>query len=57
MTELRPRHYAERIISLPTRQERSDAMKQVPEHYRPLVADHVRIHFQLKTAKRDRKTK
>ena len=54
MNELRPRHYAERIISLPARQERSDALKQVPEQFRGMVADHVRIHFQLQTAKRDR---
>ena len=50
------RHYAERIIALPTREERSEAMKQVPEHYKNLVADHVRIHFALKKAKRDRAT-
>lgn len=54
MTDLRPRHYAERIISLPTREERSEAMKQVPEHFKNIVEDHVRIHFQLKTARKDR---
>jgi len=54
MSDLRPRHYAERIIALPTREARSEAMKEVPEHFRNLVADHVRIHFALKKAKRER---
>ena len=54
MIEFHPRQYAEQIIALPTREERSEAMKKVPEHYKNLVADHVRIHFQLRTARRDR---
>lgn len=51
--EMKPRQWAERIIAIKTREGRAAELKKVPEEYRDLVADHVRIHFQLKSAKKD----
>ncbi len=43
--EDRPRHYAERIMTLKTKEERKAALEQVPEEYRKLVETHVRNAF------------
>ena len=43
MQEKRPRHYAAEISQLTTREQRRDALSQVPEHWRALIETHVRI--------------
>lgn len=44
--EDRPRHYADRIMKLKTKEERKAALEQVPEEYRKLVETHVRNAFE-----------
>lgn len=50
--ERRPRHYADEIIRLRTREERRDALAKVPEIFQSLVETHVRNHFSLQSFKR-----
>lgn len=48
MLEKRPRAYAQGIIALPTRAERAEALKKVPEHLQELVKAHVVNAYNLK---------
>ncbi len=41
----RPRHYAEQICSLKTKEERNKALLEVPEEWRDLVKKHVENEF------------
>ena len=43
--EKRPRQYAAEIMALRTREERRNALANVPEHLRELTEAHVRITF------------
>ena len=40
-----PRHYAEQILELQTREERNRALQQVPEHLQGIVRRHVENAF------------
>lgn len=40
-----PRHYAEEIVSLPTREARTAALALVPERYRRIVKFYVASEF------------
>ena len=42
----RPRHYAEEILQLKTREERLAALEQVPEGMRGMVKTHVEATFE-----------
>lgn len=44
--EKRPRHFAEEILQLKTREERLAALEQVPEGMRGMVKTHVEITFE-----------
>ena len=46
--EKRPRHYAEEILSLKTREERRQALEKVPDIYRSWVEEYVKDHFMKK---------
>ena len=48
ISEKRPRHYAEEIMALQTRQERRDALDKVPDKYKDWVADLVKSAYSLK---------
>ena len=41
-----PRHYAQYIMGLKTKDERRAALDQVPEHFRELTRKHVEIEFE-----------
>jgi hypothetical protein len=43
--EKRPRHYAEEILALKTREERSAALAKVPDIYRSWVEEYVKEAF------------
>lgn len=49
--ERRPRHYAEAILSLKTKEERRKALAEVPEQFREMVRIHVEHAFM--TRKKD----
>lgn len=51
---LRPRQYADYILSLPTLQERRLALLQVPEEWRELVRKHGAIAWEKQQFKRQR---
>ena len=52
----RPRHYAEAILQLKTRQERLAALQNVPEGMRGMVEAHVKATFEkLKYRRRESK--
>lgn len=51
---LRPRQYADHILSLPTREERQAALLQVPEEWRALVRKHGEIAWEKTQFKRQR---
>ncbi len=44
--EKRPRHFAEEILQLKTREERLTALEQVPEGMRGMVKTHVEATFE-----------
>ena len=44
----RPRQYAKDILALDTKQERTNALKNVPEHLRGMVKTHVVNGFMRK---------
>ena len=48
ISEKRPRHYAEEIMALKTRQERRDALDKVPDKYKDWVADYVKSAYSLR---------
>ncbi len=41
-----PRHYAESILALKTKEERIKALSEVPEHMQDLVKRHVEIAYE-----------
>ena len=41
-----PRHYAQYIMGLKTKDERRAALDRVPEHFRELTRKHVEIEFE-----------
>ena len=45
-SEKRPRHFAEEILQLKTKEERRAALEQVPEEMRGLVRAHVEAAFE-----------
>lgn len=49
--EPRPRHYAEAIMQLKTREERAKALEQVPEDIRHIVRFYVESAFARRTKK------
>ena len=52
----RPRHWAEEILQLKTREERKAALEQVPEDMRGMVEAHVKATFEkLKYRRRESK--
>ena len=56
MGEKRPRHWAEEILQLKTREERLSALQNVPEDMRGLVQSHVEAAFEkLKYRRRESK--
>ncbi len=52
----RPRHYAADIMALETREERRQALNEVPEHLRDWVAKLVKIQFDRRRAQKWRST-
>jgi hypothetical protein len=48
--EKRPRHWANEIVKLKSREERKAALEKVPEEYRAMVKIHVENHFLRKNA-------
>jgi hypothetical protein len=48
----RPRHYAEHICNLKTREERAKALAEVPEEFMSMVKSHVETFFMTRKAKR-----
>jgi hypothetical protein len=52
LSEIRPRVYARDICKLATRQERSRALENVPEHLRGMVKTHVVNTFAINAARR-----
>jgi hypothetical protein len=47
-TEKRPRHYAQEIVKLKSREERKAALEKVPEEYRAMVKVHVETYFLMR---------
>ncbi len=43
--EKRPRHYADEITCIYSRESRRAALAEVPEHLRALTAEHVKKYF------------
>lgn len=50
-TAKRPRHYADEIAALPTREERLIALFFAPDHLRDLIEKHVIHNFNVKSRK------
>jgi hypothetical protein len=45
--EKRPRHWANEIALLPTKEERQERLNQAPSEWRELIKSHLKIvHFQ-----------
>lgn len=47
MEDRRPRQYASEILKLKTKQERTEALKSVPDNLRGLVKTHVINRFMM----------
>lgn len=48
-----PRHYADEILAMKTREERRAALDKVPEHWKELVQLNVELGFQHRKRMRD----
>ena len=47
----RPRHYAEEIVKLKSREERKSALEKIPDEFKAMVKTHVEVYFLRKKSK------